>query len=412
MNSRLVYITLLFSIISFLAHAQKQPKKGIWRGVLLLNAEKNRELPFNFEIKTVNENSHLIIHNAQERITVTEIISKKDSFNFKMPVFDSEFFCQLIGDTLLKGLWINHAKKENNIIPFTAVYGNSKRFLFLPGKSNPVYEGKWEVTFSSNTKDSSKAIGVFTHPNSSCYVTGTFLTETGDYRYLDGMTHNGTLYLSCFDGSHAYLLTAENNGTEITNGHFYSGTAWEEPWIGKRNDAYKLKNPEEITKLKTDTSKVEFSFNNVLDKKVTLNDIRYKNKPVIIQIMGTWCPNCMDETAYLTGIYNTYSKQGLEIIALTYERTSDVNKIKNNINRLKTKFDARYEFLITELTGKEKATESLPFLNAITSFPTLIVLDKNHHVKTIYAGFNGPATGVEYNEFTTKFENLIKELIK
>ena len=412
MNIKLVYITLFFSIISFLAHAQKQPKKGIWRGVLLLNVEKNRELPFNFEIKKVGEKHQISIHNALERITVTEVISKKDSFNFKMPVFDSEFLCQLIGDTLLKGLWINHAKKENNIIPFTAVYGNSKRFLFLPGKPNPIYEGKWEVTFSPQTKDSSKAIGVFTHSNGSSYVTGTFLTETGDYRYLDGMTYNGMLYLSCFDGSHAYLFTAENNNAEITNGHFYSGTAWEEPWIGKRNDAFKLNDPETITKLKTETSKVEFSFNNVLDKKVTLNDTRYINKPVIIQVMGTWCPNCMDETAYLANLYNTYSKQGLEIIALAYERASDINKIKTNINRLKTKFDARYEFLITGLTGKEKASESLPFLNAVSSFPTLIVLDKSHHVKTIYAGFNGPATGAEYTAFTTKFENLIKELIK
>ena len=150
--------------------------------------------------------------------------------------------------------------------------------MFLPGKPNPIYEGKWEVTFSPQTKDSSKAIGVFTHSNGSSYVTGTFLTETGDYRYLDGMMYNGMLYLSCFDGSHAYLFTAENNNAEITNGHFYSGTAWEEPWIGKRNDAFKLNDPETITKLKTETSKVEFSFNNVLDKKVTLNDMRYKNK--------------------------------------------------------------------------------------------------------------------------------------
>ena len=51
-------------------------------------------------------------------------------------------------------------------------------------------------------------------------------------------------------------------------------------------------------------------------------------------------------------------------------------------------------------------------LNEITTFPTLIVLDKNHNVKTIYAGFNGPATGSEYNTFTTLFEKLIKELVK
>jgi thiol-disulfide isomerase/thioredoxin len=208
------------------------------------------------------------------------------------------------------------------------------------------------------------------------------------------------------------LFTAENNGTEITNGHYYAGVAWEEPWIGKRNDMYKLRDPETITTLKSQSDKVTFSFNNILDKKVSLADLRYKNKPVIIQIMGTWCPNCMDETAYLAGLYNTYANQGLEIIALAYERTPDLNKVKNNITRLKTKFDARYEFLITGLTGKDKASESLPFLNKITTFPTLILLDKNHNVKTIYAGFNGPGTGNEYVAFKSKFENLVKDLIK
>ncbi len=405
-------IRFIFLFFSLALYSQKQAKQGIWRGVLILNAKQNAELPFNFELKKNEGKTELVIHNAEERITITEIATKIDSFNFKMPVFDSEFLCQLIGDTLLKGVWINHAKKEHNIIPFIANYGNSKRFLFLPEKSNPFYEGKWEVDFSPNTKDSSKAIGVFSHTNGSNYVTGTFLTETGDYRFLEGMVHNGTLYLSCFDGSHAYLFTAENNGIEITNGHYYAGTNWEEPWIGKRNDAYKLRDPETITKLKSQSDKVIFSFNNLLDKKISLTDLRYKNKPVVIQIMGTWCPNCMDETALLAKLYHTYSNQGLEIIALAYERTSDLNKVKNNIKRLKTKFDARYEFLITGLTGKDKASESLPFLNEITSFPTLIVLDKKHEVKTIYTGFNGPATGIEYIVFKTKLESLIKSLLQ
>lgn len=412
MKQFIIYISIICSIPCVNLSAQNLIKKGIWRGVLILNAEKNRELPFNFEIKKASNKIQLIIHNAQERIIVSEITAKKDSFNFKMPVFDSEFLCQLIGDTLLKGVWINHAKKDNNIIPFIANHGNYKRFLFLPGKSNPLYEGKWEVDFSPNAKDSSKAIGLFSHSNGSSYVTGTFLTETGDYRYLEGMVHNGTLHLSCFDGSHAYLFTAENNGTEIINGHYYAGTSWEEPWTGKRNENFKLRDPETITKLKSTSDKVFFSFNNLLDKKVSLTDLRYKNKPVIIQIMGTWCPNCMDETSYLAGLYNTYSSQGLEIIALAYERTSDLNKVKNNISRLKTKFDARYEFLITGLTGKDKASESLPFLNEITTFPTLIFLDKKHEVKTIYAGFNGPATGAEYTSFKTKLESLVKDLLK
>jgi thiol-disulfide isomerase/thioredoxin len=405
-------ISFIFIFLSLVLCAQKQAKQGVWRGILILNAEKNTELPFNFEIKKIAGKTQLIIHNAEERITVTEIVAKKDSFNFKMPAFDSEFRCQLIGDTLLKGLWLNHSRTDNDKISFSAIYGNTNRFISSPTPSNSLFEGKWEITFSANTKDSSKAIGLFTHQKGSNYIQGTFLTETGDYRYLEGIKHEGTIYLSCFDGSHAFLFMAELNGTEITNGHFYSGSHWQEPWIGKRNDAFQLRNAETITHLKSENDKVNFSFSNLVDKKISINDLRYKNKPVIIQIMGSWCPNCLDETTYLGEIYNTYSKQGLEIIALCYERTTDLNKAKNNITRFKTKCNAQYEFLISGSSNKDKASESLAFLNEISAIPTTIVLDKNHTVKTIYTGFSGPATGNEYTIFKTKFEALVKDLVK
>ena len=135
---RLALLSIFFTTV-----CSAQLKQGIWRGVLHLNPEKQLELPFNFEIKTIKGKQQLIIHNAQERIVVDETNLKKDSFNFKMPVFDTEFRTRIVGDTAMIGVWINHTKKENNIIAFTAEYGNSMRFPFVPGKANPFYEGKW-----------------------------------------------------------------------------------------------------------------------------------------------------------------------------------------------------------------------------------------------------------------------------
>lgn len=417
-------LSIILLIFIQTIRAQNPMKQGIWRGVLTLKKEKNIELPFNFEFKVeTKKNSktkktikqpQIIIQNAQEYITVTEISLKKDSVIFKMPVFDSEFRCKLVGDTLLTGFWINHSKKEAPKISFTANYGVNNRFTFpYPTEPKlPFYNGKWEVTFSPNNKDSSKAIGMFTHPYNGTNVFGTFLTEIGDYRYLDGMMHDGKLYLSTFDGGHAFLFIAENNGKDIINGKFYAGSSWEENWVAKRNDSFQLRNPESITQLKSPNEVVTFSFPNLLGKKISLADKRYKNKPVVIQIMGSWCPNCMDETAYLAGLYKIYNPKGLEIIALAYERTLDFTKAVKNVTRLKTKFNANYTFLITGLSGKEKASESLPFLNAITAFPTTIVLNKKHQVKTIYTGFSGPATEIEYTQFKTKFEMLIEEILK
>ncbi|MCZ8285117.1 MAG: hypothetical protein O9353_06635, partial [Bacteroidia bacterium] len=122
-----------------------QPKAGEWRGVLLLNKEKQLELPFTFEVVRLKGATQLIIHNAEERIIVSETSFAKDSFYFKMPVFDTEFRTKLDGDTMLTGLWINHTKKENNAIPFSASFGNRSRFKAISTKPGILFYGKWEV---------------------------------------------------------------------------------------------------------------------------------------------------------------------------------------------------------------------------------------------------------------------------
>jgi thiol-disulfide isomerase/thioredoxin len=403
---KLSLLLVFFSVIGV-----AQPKLGMWRGILLLNAEKYIELPFNFEIKKVNAKIILVIRNAQERITVDEVVFTKDSLNFKMPIFDTEFKTELIGDTILKGVWINHTKKENNTIAFTAKFGNKNRFNVPMKRATNFYDGRWETTFSPEKKDSSKAIGVFKYIPNSAIVEGTFLTETGDYRFLEGTETNGKLFLSCFDGSHAFLFIAEHNETEIIKGDFYSGSTWHENWLAKRNDTFQLHDPESLTYLKNPEEKIDFTFYNTQKQKVSLSDAKYKNKVVIIQIMGSWCPNCMDESAYLAKVYKQYNQRGLEIIALAYERTADSERATANIMRLMKKFDIGYDILLTGLTGKDKASESLPFLNVVMAFPTTIFLDKNHQVKSVYTGFSGPATGKAYERYSLKTENLINNLL-
>ncbi|MBI3519661.1 MAG: TlpA family protein disulfide reductase [Bacteroidetes bacterium] len=403
-------LVTLFILVTTLMNAQI--KTGIWRGVFLLNPEKQLELPFNFDVKNTNGKITLVIHNAQERITVDEVELKKDSFNFKMPVFDTEFRTRLTDDGTIKGVWINHTKKENNTIAFTAQFDNKNRFIVPTEKPHHFYDGKWETTFSPGTADSSKAIGVFKHITGTSIVEGTFMTETGDYRYLEGTEHNGKLYLSCFDGSHAFLFLASHDEGDMIKGDFYSGSSWHETWIARRNDKFELQDPESLTYLKNPNEKIDFSFFNSKNEKISLSDPKYKNKAIIIQIMGSWCPNCMDESAYLSKLYKQYNKAGLEIIGLAYERTSDNEKAKANILRLTKRFDIGYDILLPGVTGKDKASETLPFLNKVMAFPTTIFLDKNHIVKSIYTGFNGPATGKAYEEYTIKTEKLIGELLK
>ena len=385
-------------------------KEGTYRATLLLNEENNINLPFNFEVIYRGKKPNIIIKNGDERIIIDEIKISGDSIKFKMPVFDTEFKCVLKGNDL-EGIWINNYRKEKNIIKFKAVFGETNRFDFVPGKANPFFEGKWEVTFSPGTIDSSKAIGVFHHIEQTDYVTATFITETGDYRFLEGMKNGNNLYLSCFDGSHAFLFIAELK-QEILTGKFYSGAHWEENWVATRNLNFKLKNAEEITYVKNKGEKINFTFVDLNKKNISLSDKQFENKPVIIQVMGSWCPNCMDESAYLSQIYSKYKEQGLEIIAIAFEKTNDFEKAKSQVLRLTKKFKMDYTILLSLQTGKDKASESLSFLNKIIAFPTTIFLNKKHEVVRVHTGFNGPATGSIYLDFTQSTESLIKNLLK
>lgn len=405
-------ISLLFICYVTLVFPQTNLKTGAWRGVLTLSERKNEIiLPFNFTVAYIKAKPVITVSNADEKIRVDEIIIKGDSVNFRMPVFDTEFKTVLRHDTLT-GTWINHAKKERNVIPFEAYYGDKRRFV--SDKNATIdFTGTYEVTFNARKEDEYKAIGVFKQEGNR--VTGTFLTETGDYRYLEGSVQNSNMALSCFDGAHAFLFFAgsarPHGKADSLSGKFFSGISGTEDWIALRNDTFKLKDPERITYMKNPDEQITFSFLNLKGQTVSLSDPKFLNKPVIIQVMGSWCPNCMDETAYLAQVYRQYNPKGLEIVALAYERTADFEKAKSNVTRLKTKYGAGYEFLITGLTGAAKASESLPFLNKISAFPTTIILDRKHHVRSVYTGFNGPATGKAYEQYKARTESLIQQLL-
>ena len=405
MIKKITIFSCLLFFISQICFAQIHINDGLWRGVLTLDVKKQIELPFIFNVYYADGAPSITIFNADEKIVIDEVEVKNDSVFFQMPVFDSEFKCKFFPG-LMQGVWVNHSK--NYTIPFSAIFGQTDRF-----KAHVItrvdFSGRWETTFGIGTSDSSKAIGVF--KQNKQILKGTFLSESGDYRYLEGIADGKNLYLSSFDGAHAYLFTGVMDEKGVVNGDFYSGLTGHEKFKAIGNNLFELRDPYSITKT-VQGEPVNFSFINTEGKTISLSDEKYKNKVVIVQLMGSWCPNCMDETAYLSTLYNDYQNKGVEIIALAYERTTDIEKAKNTVLRLKNKYGASYEFLITGLSGSVAAQKSLPFLSSVTAFPTTIYLNKKHEVEKIYTGYNGPATGAAYAKMKESTENLLNELIK
>jgi len=381
----------------------KEFKVGSYRASLAIKDQK--ELPFVFKVDSAKQ---MTIFNAEEKILVDDINIKGDSIFIKMPVFDAQIKAVINDKGNLRGSYIKGPK--NNRVPFEAIYDVHFRYPTASNSHNPI-AGNWEVTFSPNTEGSYKAKGVF-KDGADNKVTGTFLTETGDYRFLEGVLDNERLSLSCFDGAHAFLFDGLVKNDSITSGMFYSGNHYKESWVAVKNEKYELSDPDTLTFLKEGYDKIEFSFPDLNGKQVSLTDDRFKNKAVIIQIMGSWCPNCLDESKYLSQFYTANKSDDLEIVALAFENAKTIEKATANLNRLKDNVGIEYPILIAQYGSARKllAAEKLPMLNHILSYPTTIFIDKKGTVRKIHTGFNGPATGEMYTQFTKEFEAFVEKL--
>jgi thiol-disulfide isomerase/thioredoxin len=406
-------ITLFLTLLSLFSSCSSKSdtgfSEGIWRATLKTGS--GAEIPFNFEVTDSANQKFLDIINGKERFRVNEISITADSVLIQMPLFDSEIRA-VLKNKVLSGRWIKHYADSDEVLQFHAKFNDDWRFFKVNPETKSDISGRWSVTFNTaDKKNSYVAVGEFSQENGR--VLGTFLTATGDYRFLEGTVSDGNLYLSCFDGSHAYLFTGKLlNDKTIVDGKFYSGFSYMETWTGKKDDAAILPDAYSLTNLKEGYDKIDFSFPGLDGKKVSISDKKFKNKIVLVQFFGSWCPNCMDETAYLTSFYKEYQQKGVEIIGLAYERSKDFERSKKNVMRLRDRFSVPYDMLITGFTNdKVEVSKSIPMLDKFMAFPTLMIIDKGGKIRKIHTGFSGPGTGTHYTEFVKEFENTIDGLL-
>jgi len=406
-------ITLFLFLLTGLSACENKTnhelEQGIWRATLMTTS--GAVIPFNFEVIDSANQKFLDVINGNERFRVNEISTVSDSIFIQMPLFDSEIRVKIRNGSL-NGQWIKHFADSSEIMMFEAKKGYSWRFFKANTKPEFVVSGRWSAAFNdTKTGNVVQAIAEFTQKDGRIF--GTFLTSTGDYRFLEGTVSDDKIYLSCFDGSHAYLFTGKIlNKNSIVDGLFYSGLSSVKTWTAKRDDTAILPDAYSITSLKDGFDKIDFSFPDLNGKNVSISDPKFRNKIVLVQLFGSWCPNCMDETAYLVPLYKKYKEKGLEIIALAYERTADYERSKRNISRLRERFDVPYDMLITGyINDKAEVVKSLPMLNSFIAFPTLLVIDRKGTVRKILTGFSGPGTGAHYTDFKKEFENIIDDLL-
>lgn len=287
----------------------------------------------------------------------------------------------------------------------------SERFKKANGAATTNVSGRWEVHFDSDSAAGINAVAEFTQQGDK--LTGSFLTTTGDYRFLEGIVTGNKLLLSAFDGSHAFLFTADVSQNKIANGKFYSGLRFTDNWTATKNKLAKVPQDASAMYVRPGESKLDFAFPDLDRNLVSINDPRFKNKVTIIQLMGSWCPNCMDETAFLTNLYAQNKQRGVEVVALAYEYGSDFNKSLPALLKYKRRLQVNYPILFTgvSVTDSLRTEKTLPQVTPIKVFPSSIIIDKKGDIRKLDNGFNGPGTGEHYERYKEEFNSLINKLL-
>lgn len=379
---------------------------GDWRGVITL---PGGELPFQLElIDPTAPGVKAYVINGAERVPVTHMSVDGSTVVIDFPAFNNRFTLEAKNGELAGELMLTkrHGKLQHMPVVFTS--GENHRFFAETPAINADFAGRWRVQFTDEDGELTPAVADFEQENGR--VTGTFRTPTGDYRYLAGEVRDRTLYLSTFDGAHAFLFDATMSANGQVKGNFWSGTQWHERWEAIRDADAELPDPNAMSKVIT-PGPVVVEFPNTDGELVSSEDAAFEDKVLIIALAGSWCPNCHDEAAFLAPFYRTYRERGLEIIGLMYEHLDEFDEAAEQVNKFREKFGIDYPLLVAGGSDKKSASETLPMLNKVIAYPTMIVMDRKGDVRRVHTGFNGPGTGEKYEEFRRDFTRFVEQLL-
>ena len=401
---RLVVLFLLIFVyqISF-SQNLKAINEGRWKGELAMN--DRLFIPFSIEFSFKNNKVQMEIINSDERLKM-RLRSENDSIIAFFPESEAYLKFKLAQNNKeIRGYWVNPNKKIVLKIPFNA-WQLAEKIEIAPNTTS--ISGRWKTTFSPNSKEPENAVGIF--EQTAGEIKGTFLTETGDYRYLAGTIGTDQFQMSTFNGSWAFRFEGKVVGDSIY-GNFYSGKNYQTSWIAIRDEGAKLTDEKSLTYVVNDKP---FQFEKVFDlkgKPFRYPNSKLENKVIVFQIMGTWCPNCMDETKMLNSFYEQYKSKDLEIILLGYEVGTNQKEQINRLKSFKKRLGVRYGVLLAGTNDKNVASMQFSMLNGIMSFPTSIIVDRKGKIRYVHTGFSGPATGEEYLKLREKFQSEIEDLL-
>ncbi|WP_158914886.1 TlpA disulfide reductase family protein [Caulobacter sp. S45] len=243
-------------------------------------------------------------------------------------------------------------------------------------------------------------------------ISAAILRVDGDTGTLNGRYVDGAFHLSHFAGERPALLEirVQPDGRlklDLTDSDGHADLVGLRPKAALAQGLAPA-DPTRFTGVKDPSAPFAFAFPDLAGHKVANTDARFRGKVVVVDVMGSWCPNCHDEAPFLQALYAKHHRQGLEVVALDFEQPDQLA----DPQRLRA-FVQRYGITYTVLlAGDPKAVhEKLPQAVNLSAWPTTFFVGRDGRVKGVHVGFTSPGSGVRDAQTRAAAEREVETML-
>jgi thiol-disulfide isomerase/thioredoxin len=390
-----------------LSAAPAAPPTGRWHAILV--PAEGLEIAFGLKVDGKSGKLSGALVNGASESRFTSVSWDGETLTLGLDHYDGKLAARVEGGSL-SGTFTRATPTGKIEAPFRA--SRTEPAVPKPPKGAPSFAGDWGVEMGEGEK-AQRLLATFRQDGGR--AAGTLLGSTGDFGPMNGTWDGKALSLSVFDGVFIYRLDGVLDGSGVLSGAFRTRSGVPTPWKARRLDAASaaawLPGGSSIVRAKDPDVRVVFSFPAAPGKLVSLDDPELKDKPVVIAISGTWCPNCHDEAPVLEEVYRRYRAKGLAVVSLSYEYTQDAERSFRQIARFRERHGVTYPILFAGTSKSASDSSPVSLLEGWKGYPTTLFLDRSHRIVKAHSGFDGPSTGARFAAQKKDLDETVEGLL-
>jgi thiol-disulfide isomerase/thioredoxin len=404
-----LFTTWCLAFILLLSGCQKNPppRQGIWTGMITLADQKR--LPFEVFLDLSQPAPSGYFVNGGERTPIPELYVQGDSLTFVISEYGAAMHALWDGKQYT-GKFVRY-RKDTTSNPFELIPAANTQDR--PAKKASIevpFVGKFQVLMKNPEGIDSSLVATFWSRGDSLY--GTFIGADGDIGLMAGIQAGNSAKLGRFTGWQGQMMELTRELNTWTGTLYYRIPPSVSFELMPRTNALVQVPESKRTSVKDKRKPFVFSGLSVLGDTITVNDPRFKGKALIVDVMGTWCHNCMDAAPLLQKLHSDFNKDGLEIVALSFEIKNDLQLARKNLLMYQERYGIGFTVLFCGSTEKSNVDATLRSqLNNFSAYPTTLFIDRKGIVQYIHEGFQGPGTGEEYQRQIDLYYDMARKLI-